>query len=386
MAEKIVLVTAGGHIASFHAAMKGMHSFLEEKAKERFELWGARGGVRGILDNEFIPVRSKDVEIYRAGSLIGADRKRVWASEMEKVILSVGGGNSNGVYAVVMMGGDNHLNEAANWREAGVNIIGYPKTMDGDLSSLISLGWETAVTVGATQTRLHHHTALTNRRVFYVGLFGRNTDWTLCGVTMYGGGDIGIPCEQSYTWDFVWERISDSLKANKAKYGIEFAVVPYSEGARIEEMLDLPVSHQSEDDYGLSKLQPEWIGLELVRLTKKCGKNAAFQAHTYDMRDSPPTESDKRLSWMAGEECMSMILENDFGKCVVFEPNGYGFYKTSRAPLREVAVQKRLKPTGFFDYGLLRPNKSFMSFYGDLFRGSFSKPPRKDDLVYLNMI
>ena len=38
MAEKIVLVTAGGHIASFHAAMNGMYSFLEEKAKGRFGL------------------------------------------------------------------------------------------------------------------------------------------------------------------------------------------------------------------------------------------------------------------------------------------------------------------------------------------------------------
>lgn len=386
MTEKILLITTGGHIASFHAAMMGMYKFLDEKAKGKFELLGAKGGIRGLIKEEFIPIHVKDIEICRAGSLIGADRRKIENSEIEKIVHSVGSCNNRGIYAVVMMGGDNHLSEAAKLKEAGVNIVGYPKTMDGDLSSFISLGWETAVTVAARQTQFHHNTALTNRRVFYVGLFGRNTDWTLCGVTAYGGGDIGIPCEQSYSWDFVWEKINTSLMLNRDKYGIEFAVVPYSEGSKINEVMDLPKEHQSKDAHELPKLQPEWIGLELVRLTKKMGKNAAFQTHTYDMRDSPPTETDKRLSWMAGEECMRMILENDFGNCAVFEPDGYGFYKTSRALLQDVSVQRMLKPTGFFDYDLLKPNKSFVNFYSDLFRGSLSKPPCKDKLVYQNMV
>ncbi len=384
--QKIVLVTAGGHISSFHASMKGMHYYLENNAKGKFELWGARGGVKGLINGDLIKIKSEYIDICRAGSMIGADRKRIQSGELEKVVDSVGKRNVNGVYAVVMMGGDNHLKEAANLFGAGVNIIGYPKTMDGDLSSLISLGWESAVTVGSIQTRLHHNTALTNRRIFYVGLFGRNTDWILCGVNAYGGGDIGIPCEQSYKWNFIWEKISNSIKLNKDNYGIEFAVVPYSEGAKIDEINDPPMEHKNKDDHDLPKLQPEWIGMELVRLSKEKGKNAAFQAHTYDMRDSPPTETEKRLSWMTGEECMKMILDNDFGKCAVFESDGFGFYKNAREPLGKVAIQKKLSQTNFFDYNLLIHTKFFTDCYSDLFRGSLGKPPAKDSLVYRNMV
>ena len=65
--------------------------------------------------------------------------------------------------------------------------------------------------------------------------------------------------------------------------------------------------------------------MELVRLARMHGLSAAFQVHTYDLRDSPPTEVDKRLSQMAGEECIKMILDGDFNQAVVFQPDTQGF-------------------------------------------------------------
>ncbi len=381
MVEKIVLVTAGGHISSFHAAMKKMHETLNSKAPGKFELWGADGGLEGLVSGKFIPIKENDIDENLAGSLIGADRKVADSSKVAEVIKA-----NKDIYAVVMMGGDNHLGEAAKlYKEAGINIVGYPKTMDGDLNSLITLGWESAVTVGAIQTRNHHTSAMTYKRVFYVGLFGRNTDWTTAGVYAYGGADRAIPCEQEYEFEYIWSKIEESLKQNKEKYGKEFAVVPYSEGAKIIGVNEPPKEHCSYDAHNLPKLQPEWLGMELVRLTKKIKKkDSAFQAHTYDMRDSPPTETDKKLSGMAGSECVCMIIDGDFGKSAVFSPVN-DFYEVGRMPLEKVAVQRMLKPTGFFDYDELKTNKSFTQTYSDLFRKSLGNPPTKDDLVYRNL-
>jgi 6-phosphofructokinase 1 len=258
--------------------------------------------------------------------------------------------------------------------------------MDGDLSSFISLGWHTAVTVGSQQTRWHHHCAVTNRRIFFVGLFGRNTDWTLCGVTAYGGGDLGIPCELEYEFEFVLHRIEEAVKRNRERYGIEFAVVPYSEGTRIRGLKPPPDEHCSYDEHDLPKLQPEWIGMELARNVQGRGLKAAFQAHTYDLRDTPPTAIDKRLSGMAGAECIHMILEGDFGKAVTFEPDGRGFFQVARAPLQQVARQRKLEPTGLFDYDLLCPTQKFVDTYGDLFKEPLGRPPAKDELVYRNLL
>jgi ATP-dependent phosphofructokinase / diphosphate-dependent phosphofructokinase len=377
--EKIVLVTAGGHISSFHAGMKKMHEVLEEKAPGRFELVGAKGGLKGLIDGTFIPIRYEDLDENRAGSMIGSDRNLAQTHEIARSVLD------NDVYAIVMMGGDNHLGEAEKCHDAGIRIVGYPKTMDGDLTSHITLGWETAVTVGAMQTRYHYNSATTAGRVFYVGLFGRNTDWILAAVNAYGGGDIGIPCEQKYKIEYILERVEAAFNRNKERYGVGFAVVPYSEGAIIDGVSPPPDAHRSTDKHDQVKLQPEWLGMELVRLTRGRGMDAAFQAHTYDMRDSPPTPTDKALSAMAGGACMDMILDGDFGKSAIFVPDGNGFYTTKRGRLDVVSKQRFLKPTGHFNYGDMLTNPSFAKEYGPLFQTSLGGVPKKDDLVYKNM-
>ena len=381
MVQKIALVTAGGHIAPFHAAMKRMCETLERKAPGRFELVGAKGGLSGLIDGRFTPITADVLEEDRAGSLIGADRKIADTDRIATVA------RSNGLYAVVMMGGDNHLSEAAKLSARGVSVVGYPKTMDGDLSSGLTLGYETAVTIGAMQTRYHHTAAITNERVFFVGLFGRNTDWVVCAVSLYGGADRALPAEKEHSWNYVWSKINASLDENERKYGKRFAVVTFSEGARIIGVGNTPEGHLDTDAHGQQKLSPEWIGMELVRLAKRERASAYFQAHTYSMRDSPPTETDKRLSRMAGEECIDMILGGDFGKSVIFEPDGNGFFRTNRAALSEVARQRRLvEAEGFFDYDELRPSTRFHDVYGNLFSASLGEPPNKDSLVYKNML
>lgn len=377
MPKRIVLLTAGGHISAFHAAFSAIAGALERNAPGQYELLGARGGVQGLLDGDLVKIHAAHIEPDRAGSMIGADRYLASPDQIKKAI------RSYGIHAIVIMGGDNHMGEMANL--AGASVVGYPKTMDGDLNSFISLGWHTAVTVGAQQTRWHHHCAMTNSRVFFVGLFGRNTDWTLCGVTAYGGGDLGIPCEAEYHVGDILTRIQQAVETNRQRYGIGFAVVPYSEGMRLQGISEPLEVHSPRDVFGQPKLQPEWIGMELVRLAKQAGLSAAFQVHSYDLRDSPPTSTDQRLSRMAGEECVAMILEQDFGQAVIFEPDGQGFYRTARRPISQVAKQRALRPLGFFDYDKLKPLPKFHDTYGDLFRDPLGTPPCKDSLVYQNL-
>ncbi len=380
MLGKIVIITAGGAIASFHAAFRAMYETLMRIAPGKFELVGARNGFTGLLNGDFIPIREEDICVDRAGSMLGCDRKMVATEDVAKAV------RKHNIHALIVMGGDNHLGEAACcWEDQQVNVVGYPKTMDGDLSSFITLGYESAVTVGSAAVREHHNTAITANRVFFVGLFGRDTDWVLAAVTAYGGGDLGLPCEKEYEWDYILERISAAYRRNEERYGEGFAVIPYSEGARIKGVSLPPEAHRSVDSFGQPKLQPEWLGLELQRLCKRAKLPVAQQSHTYSMRDKPPTETDKRLSAMAGARCMEMVLEGRFGNAVVFRPAG-DFYEVDEAPLEAVAQKRALLPTGYFDYETLTPTPAFIQDYGNLFRASLGEPPRKEDLVYPGML
>jgi len=375
MSEKIILVTAGGDIASFHAGMRRMHQVLESEATGRFELVGANGGLQGLIKGDFIPILKCHLEDNKAGSLIGADREIADTSKIKRVM------NNNNIYAVIMMGGDNHLREASRLFYSGVNIVGYPKTMDWDLSSFLTCGAPAAVSVGARRTKNHYNTAITGRRVFYVGLFGRDADHLLCGVAAYGTNDIAIPCEREYHIKEIIKKVKDNVRRNKKRFGVEFAVVPFSEGARIRGVNAPPKEHYREDKHGQPKLIPEWIGMELVRLSEEAGIKSCFQCHTYDLRDSNPTAADKKLSRMASEECIRMILEGDFGKCSVFAPNGNGSYRVERDDLGRVTAKRYLRPTGYFDYEKLRPTQLFF----DVHRGLFGERPGEDEFVYKNM-
>lgn len=377
--KKIVAVTAGGHVSCFHSAMIGMVAGLMGD-EEKFELWGAHGGLEGFINEKFVPIVTREIDSQRAGSMIGADRRNIKDEELSRVPEIM---EKNNIYAVVMMGGDNHQGQAAKMHKAGIRIVGWPKTMDGDLNSGVTLGYNTAVNVGVRRAREHYASAITNRRIFYVGLFGRNTDWVLGAVNAYSGG-IAIPCEKEYEWDEVYEKIKKEVNENKERYGIGFAVVPYSEGAKIKGIKEPPKEHQKKDPHGLPKLRPEWIGMELERLTELSGGKAAFQAHTYDMRDGPPTRTDEVLAKVAGIECINMIEEGDFGKCVAFEPNK-NYYKVVRKPLEEVAEQRMFMPTGYFDYENLKSTGKFVEDYGRLFYRELGNPPSMDDLVYKNM-
>lgn len=384
MKEKIVLITAGGHVSCFHSSMASMVGIMDgDSSLERFEMWGAEDGLEGFLKEKFVPIKIRDIERDKAGSIIGSDRKNPKDEEMFRFpeIMS-----RNNIYAVVMMGGDNHLGVASRvFEKTGARIVGWPKTMDGDLSSGVTLGYSTAVKVGAEAVVNHHMCAMTNRKVFYTGLFGRNTDWVCTAVGAIGCADRVIPCEQEYTFDEIIEKIKQSIEENKERFGKAFAVVPYSEGARINGVNEPPIGHQSRDAHGLPKLQPDWIGMELVRLSKIHGVDSTYESHTYSMRDGPPSDSDLWLSRMAGVECMLMIKDGDFGKSVIFTPQN-GFYRTGRKPMSEVARQRMLKPEGYFDYAELKPTPKFLLDYGRLFKMDFEGLPKKENIVYRNMV
>ncbi len=84
---------------------------------------------------------------------------------------------------------------------------------------------------------------------------------------------------------------------------------------------------------------------------------------------------------MAGEELVQMIFDEDFGKGISFVPKPGGFFDANRVWLKELAVQKFMKPTGYFDYEKMLPTSKFQEDYEHL----FGKAPKKDDLVYANL-
>jgi 6-phosphofructokinase 1 len=88
------------------------------------------------------------------------------------------------VEGLIVIGGDGTLSAASQLAEAGVPIVGVPKSVDNDLSGTdTTFGFNTAVSVAVDAMDKIHTTASSHERIFLVECMGRHAGW----ITLYAG-------------------------------------------------------------------------------------------------------------------------------------------------------------------------------------------------------
>ena len=147
------VVLSGGQAPGGHNVIAGLFDAIKGANKES-ELIGFLGGPSGILDNDAIELTSGFIDQYRntgGFDIIGSGRTKIETDEqMEKVIQVC---TERKLNALIVIGGDDSNTNAAllaeffKKREKDIQVIGVPKTIDGDLkneSIEISFGFDTA--------------------------------------------------------------------------------------------------------------------------------------------------------------------------------------------------------------------------------------------------
>jgi len=273
-----------------------------------------------------------------------------------------------GVDSLIVMGGNDHLSEALRLHEKGIHVVGWPKTMDNDLSgTFFTLGYPTAVEVGSKILYNAHTGAVTNNKIYVYVLFGRNTDWVAAGVANWGGADLVVPAERSYSWDDIVGKITLKGDENGKKYGKNFAVVAVAEGAKITG-LKTQFMTDEKDAHGNVKISPLQLCQNMLGASpNELRKRLIAEPVTYVMRNSPPSKIDAIMADAAGRECVKMIREGDFGSVPVFTRKSNNKIGMTRKSLKEVSVQRFLSPEGWIDYDGMSVNSQFSKYYEPLF-------------------
>lgn len=150
------VVLSGGQAPGGHNVISGLFDALG-KLNNRSKLFGFIGGPDGLLNNSFIELDSAIVSGYRntgGFDIIGSGRTKIEdEASYEKVIANC---LKNNINALVIIGGDDSntnacvLAEYFKEKKAGIQIIGCPKTIDGDLKNEFietSFGFDTACKV-----------------------------------------------------------------------------------------------------------------------------------------------------------------------------------------------------------------------------------------------
>jgi pyrophosphate--fructose-6-phosphate 1-phosphotransferase len=155
-AIKAGVILSGGQAPGGHNVIAGLYDGLK-KLNPASELYGFLGGPSGLIDNKYVKFDDAFIDAYRntgGFDIIGSGRTKLEKEEQfDKVIANC---KALGVTALVVIGGDDSntnacvLAEYCLKKQSGIQVIGCPKTIDGDLKNEwieSSFGFDTATKV-----------------------------------------------------------------------------------------------------------------------------------------------------------------------------------------------------------------------------------------------
>ena len=147
------VILSGGQAPGGHNVICGLYDALKATNKEN-ELYGFKGGPSGLIEDDYVVFDDEFINAYRntgGFDIIGSGRTKLESEEQFAVVAEVC--KKHGITAVVIIGGDDSNTNAAVLAEyfashnTGVQVIGCPKTIDGDLKNEdieCSFGFDTA--------------------------------------------------------------------------------------------------------------------------------------------------------------------------------------------------------------------------------------------------
>ena len=151
--QVVGVILSGGQAPGGHNVICGLYDALKATNKENV-LYGFKKGPIGLINDDFVEFDDTFIDEYRntgGFDIIGSGRTKLETEEQFAIAAEVC--KKHGITAIVIIGGDDSNTNAAVLaeyfaaHETGVQVIGCPKTIDGDLKNEdieCSFGFDTA--------------------------------------------------------------------------------------------------------------------------------------------------------------------------------------------------------------------------------------------------
>ncbi|MCF0246057.1 MAG: 6-phosphofructokinase, partial [Ileibacterium sp.] len=151
--KTVGVILSGGQAPGGHNVITGLYDALKAANPENV-LLGFKNGPSGLIEDDFVEFDDAFIDAYRntgGFDIIGSGRTKLETKEQFAIVEEVA--KKHGLNAIVIIGGDDSNTNAAVLAEymaaknTGVQVIGAPKTIDGDLKNddiETSFGFDTA--------------------------------------------------------------------------------------------------------------------------------------------------------------------------------------------------------------------------------------------------
>ena len=237
------VILSGGQAPGGHNVISGLFDGLKALNPDN-KLYGFLGGPSGLVDHEYMELTQEIVDEYRntgGFDIIGSGRTKLeeeWQYEKGTEICK-----QLGINAIVVIGGDDSntnacvLAEYYSQKNSGIQVIGCPKTIDGDLKNEMietSFGFDTACKVYSELIGNIQRDANSAKKYWhFIRLMGRSASHITLECALQSQPNYCIVSEEIEAKNLTLNDVVEDLVktiVNRANHGLDFGTILIPEG------------------------------------------------------------------------------------------------------------------------------------------------------------
>ncbi len=242
-AMNIGVILSGGQAPGGHNVISGLYDGLKQLNSEN-KLYGFLGGPSGLIEHKYVELTGEIIDEYRntgGFDIIGSGRTKLeepWQFDKGIEICK-----ELGIKAVVIIGGDDSNTNACVLAEyyiqknCGIQVIGCPKTIDGDLKNEqieTSFGFDTACKVYSELIGNIQRDANSAKKYWhFIRLMGRSASHIALECALQAQPNVCLISEEVEANNMTLQEIVDQIVkviVDRASHGLNFGTVLIPEG------------------------------------------------------------------------------------------------------------------------------------------------------------
>lgn len=241
--QVVGVILSGGQAPGGHNVVCGLYDALKATNPENV-LYGFKNGPIGLIEDDYLIFDDAYIDQFRntgGFDIIGSGRTKLETNEQFAIVAEVC--KKHGITAIVIIGGDDSNTNAAVLAEyfaahnTGVQVIGCPKTIDGDLKNEdieCSFGFDTATkTYSEIIGNIERDANSAKKYWHFIKVMGRSASHVALECALKTQPNICLISEEvsekKMSLSQIADYIADSV-ANRAAKGMNFGVAIIPEG------------------------------------------------------------------------------------------------------------------------------------------------------------
>lgn len=313
------VLTSGGDAPGMNAAIRAV---VRRGLSKGFKMKGVRRGYLGLLNGEIIDMDKKSVAniLEKGGTILETERcLEMKLDEYQQK--AADNCRRHGIDALVVIGGDGSFKGAQCLARKGVNVIGIPGTIDGDIACTdYTIGFDTAINTAMRAIDNIRDTASSHERCCLIEVMGRDAGY----IALWSGVAVGA----------------------------EQVLIPETYDGNEEEVMRKLAAHRATGKNNNILINAEGVGYATAiagKLEKIGGIRVRTTILSYVQRGGSPTCRDRVYASVMGAKAIDILAKGGRNRVVAYRNDGFVDYDIDEA----LAMKPKMKETEEYIYDIL---------------------------------